>query len=152
MPQGWPRDRAHDGSKGVPLQVDQACPGHVQHRVRLASWSYLVPYFYLQGPGDSWTGQSLLEADPSCQGKGESFCMCHFSQFNTKSQSLNSLHFANLKIERQVVEGAGHFLQESHGEELADNILHFLKNQKWADVHNGCVPIKANNNKAETSW
>ena len=29
----------------------------------------------------------------------------------------------------QVVEGAGHFLQESHGEELADNILDFLKSQ-----------------------
>ena len=29
----------------------------------------------------------------------------------------------------QVVEGGGHFLQESHGEELADNILEFLKSQ-----------------------
>ena len=25
----------------------------------------------LQGPSDSWAGQSLLEADPSCKGKGD---------------------------------------------------------------------------------
>ena len=31
----------------------------------------------------------------------------------------------------QVVDGAGHFLQESHGEELAYNILDFLKSQSW---------------------
>ena len=31
----------------------------------------------------------------------------------------------------QVVDGAGHFLQESHGEELANNILDFLKSQSW---------------------
>ena len=31
---------------------------------------------------------------------------------------------------RKVVEEAGHFLQESHGEELAKNILDFLKSQK----------------------
>ena len=32
-------------------------------------------------------------------------------------------------VQRVVVEGAGHFLQETHGEFLAENVVQFLSKQ-----------------------
>ena len=84
MVQGWPSECAHDGGQGVSLQVDQACPDHVQHRVRFCFQvvagrlfgrqaalllMYWVIFLCLQGPSDSWARQSLLETDPSRKGK-----------------------------------------------------------------------------------
>ena len=91
------------------------------HRAGAARWPLLVPLF-----SDSPVTPHMTAAR-NCLKTWRKPALVMFSDNDPITRGQESL-FLNLlpNAKQQIVEGAGHFLQETHGKLLAQNIITFL--------------------------
>jgi len=94
------------------------------YKAGAARWPLLVPMIK-----DDPVAAHMVEAS-ECLSKWTKPALVMFSTGDPVTRGQEKVFLKLIPhAKEKVVEGAGHFLQESHGEELADNILHFLKSQ-----------------------
>jgi len=94
------------------------------YKAGAARWPLLVPMIK-----DDPVTAHMMEAK-ECLSKWSKPALVMFSTGDPVTRGQDKVFLKLIPhAKEKVVEGAGHFLQESHGEELADNILEFLKSQ-----------------------